>query len=184
MTNKEEIMSEVVKPTGFKDLDAAELYRSAIEDFAIPVEESDKKSKKVLLAAIAEGGVSWADYVKQHPDVAPDPVEEPVAVVPPRAQEKARVGGVVTSEDVTGVDVAPSLTVEPEIVVAQPIAQKPDQKWLIKMVRDNAIFEVKGYRFTQEHPYALVSAGMADFLLTQEDGFRQATPSELREFYG
>ena len=42
-------------PTSFDDLKPTELYRSAIEDFALPVEEEDKNKKKVLLAAFVEG---------------------------------------------------------------------------------------------------------------------------------
>lgn len=162
-------MSEV-KPTGFNDLKPAELYRSAIEDFALPVEEADKGKKKVLLAAFLEGGVEWADYVAQHPEVAP---VEPVVPEAP--------ANVVTSKDVK------AQVEDEEIVIRVAEAPKPNvrEKFLIKMVRDNPRFDLKGgISFTQEHPYALVDEAMADYLLTREDGFRQATPGELREFYG
>ena len=159
----------MTKPTGFSDLKPTELYRSAIEDFALPVDAEDKNKKSVLLAAFLEGGVEWKDYVAQHPEVAPDP--EPEVEV---AQN------VITSDDIK------AKPVEEEVVirVKEDIPLSTNEKYLIKMTRDNLQFNVKGVKFTQEHPYALVSPDVADYLLTKEDGFRQATPSELREFYG
>jgi len=156
---------EMTKPTKFEDLKPTELYRSAIEDFALPVEESDKNKKTVLLAAFVEGGVKWADYVAQHPEVAPDPEED----------------NVVVSQDV-----APKATSveEQRVIVAEPPQARTNDVFLIKMVRDNVLYETRGHRFTQQHPYALVSPEDAEFILTQEDGFRQATPGELAEFYG
>ena len=162
-------MSDESKPKGFEDLKPTELYRSAIEDFAVPVEEADKNKKKVLLAALVESGVTWADYVAQHPEVAPEPA-------------------VVTTTDMGARTDALSVepVVEEEVVIRTAEAPKPQvrEKFLIKMVRDNAVYEVKGVRFTAQHPYALVPEGMANYLLEREDGFRMATPSELREFYG
>lgn len=182
-------MSET--PKGFDDLKPAELYRSALEDFALPVEEADKGKKKVLLAAFVEGGVEWADYVAQHPEIAPA-VEE---VKAPRA------GEVVTSDAPShnSVETAPgpvepenkwadderaiNVQQQPRIVVQEPIAVNTPDQYLIKMVRDNPLFEIRGHKFTTQHPYALVGAADADYIL-KEDGFRQATPAELREFYG
>ena len=173
-------------PTGFKDLKPTELYRSCIEDFAVPVDEEDKNKKTVLLAALHEAGVEWADYVAQHPEVAPEP--EPV--------HEFASGGVITSnapahnsvhdEQETGyVTVAPEQPLaQPVVVVKEEIPLESEQQYIINMERDNPLFEVRGHRFTEYHPNALVSAADADYILTKEDGFRQATPSELREFYG
>lgn len=160
----------MTKPTGFSDLTPTELYRSAIEDFALPVEVEDKNKKKVLLAAFVEGGVSWSDYVAQHPEVAPDP--EPVVESP--------APGVITSSDLKAKPIEEDVVIR----VKEEIPLASNEKYLIKMTRDNPQFNVKGVKFTQEHPYALVSPDVADYLLTKEEGFRQATPSELREFYG
>lgn len=151
------------KPTKFEDLDAAELYRSALEDFAVPVEEEDKGKKKVLLAAFVEAGVNWEDYVAQHPEVLPEPevasplqVESSVPLDPRPERAKVRVNhGVQTTGD----------------------------PYLIKMERDNILYETRGYRFTRENPYALVDPKDAEYILRVEDGFRQAWPSELEEFY-
>lgn len=170
-------MTELIKPKGFKDLDAAELYRSALEDFAIPVEAEDKTKKKVLLAAFLESGVEWADYVAQHPEVRDEEAEKEQAM-----KDKLRQGSVITSDDVSPSKAAP--VAEEEVTIRVKEALPVAEKYLIKMVRDNPLFETCGYKFTQTHPYALVSPEAAEFILTKEDGFRQATPSELQEFYG
>lgn len=156
------------KPTKFKDLKVGELYRSASDDFALPVEETD--SKDVLLAAFAEGGVEWGDYVTQHPEVAPDEDE----YVPAPANV---VGAVEEKQPVVAVEA-------PVVRVDEGFQAKPNDQFLLKMTRKNALFETCGYRFTQEHPYALVDPGTAQYILEREDGFRQAFPNEVQEFYG
>lgn len=54
---------------------------------------------------------------------------------------------------------------------------------LVRMTRGNGTFEVRGYRFTREHPYALVKESDADYLFDEIGGFRVATPREAKEFY-
>lgn len=159
-------------PTSFEHLDQKELYRSAIADFAVEVDEKD--SAKVIRAALLEAGVEWADYVKQHPEVAP----------------KKEDTNVITSPNVPGesTQTPKPKPVEPQpegnIITAQAPVAKPEDKFLIKMTRENVQYNTRGYKFTQEHPYALVAAKDAEYILSQEEGFRQAFPSELAEFYG
>lgn len=194
-------MSEDI-PKGFDDLKPTELYRSALEDFALPVEEEDKNKKKVLLAAFVEGGVTWEDYVEQHPEYA-EPVDEPTEA---ELRSRLREGQVITSNapkhntvedyqpvepenkwdttDPRNVEAVAVVTPAPRIVVKESIPVTSQDSYLIKMDRKNPLFEVRGHRFTQSHPYALMNAEDADYVLTHEDGFRQATPSELREYYG
>jgi len=161
-------------PTSFEDLETKELYRSAVEDFAAAVDEADKGKKKVLLAALVEAGVEWSDYVAQHPEVVPEkPVYQPT---PNQTVETVEPLEGFPEEEVAVVQ-APV-----QVQVQQPIAQN-DQPYLIRMTRDNLVFETRGYRFTKDHPYALVSAKDAQFILSKEDGFRQAFPAELDEFY-
>lgn len=158
----------------FKDLDVTELRRSAAEDFAVDIEP--EASKKDIIAEFTAQGIKWADYVAQHPDVA-----EP-ADAEDELKEKLASGGVVTSADVTGRAVE---TDEPvKVRVAEPVIKATADKYLLKMVRDNLLYETRGYRFTHEHPYALVDAEDAQYILSNEDGFRQAFPNELEEFYG
>lgn len=157
----------------FKDLGVEELRRSAVEDFAVDIPE-DANAKEII-AAFTETGIGWKDYVAQHPEVDEQDKEK---AEPNREQEKSR-GNVITSGDVTG-KVA---TEAPVIRVAEPVVNSTADKYLIKMTRDNVLYEVRGYRFTQEHPYALVDSADAEYILGKEDGFRQAFPSELEEFY-
>lgn len=155
-------MSEEL-PTGFGDLDRDELYRTAVADFAVDVDK--EANADVIRAALLESGVEWAQYVEMHPEVAPEP-----PVKETKAAKKAAAAKVV----------APKPAKE-EVVVQQPLPAS--QPWLIKMVRENLLYETRGHRFTQEHPYALVDAEDAQFILDKEDGFRQAYPEELQEYY-
>lgn len=180
-------MSETL-PTSFNELKPTELYRAAIEDFALPVDEADKNKKTVLLAAFVEGGVTWDDYVAQHPEFAPAPA--PNVVVAPPVDD-----GALRAESAQPVDPAQKWDNPAEnareaavaagrIVTAERPVYNPLDKLLIKMERDNPLFEIRGHKFTTKNPYALMSPADAEYAITQEDGFRQATPSELQEFYG
>lgn len=174
-------------PTDFKDLTKDELIRSAVEDFAIALEDDEAKTKRTVLAAFAENSIFWDDYVAQHPEVLPEPVvvePEPVLIT-----SNAPSHGVIGEDTVTGYITGGTVEEVPEQVnihVAQPaiVPQTPADQFLLKMVRENPLFEVRGYRFTEEHPYALVKANDAMYILEHEDGFRQAYPQELAEFYG
>lgn len=163
----------MLKPTDFKDLNAEELYRSAVEDFALVVEEDDKTKKKVLLAAFVEGGVNWADYVLQHPEIAPEPVT-------PVITSDAPTHNAVVMEPVVVEPLQEAVVVR----VKEDFNVATNEKYLLKMTRENPLFEVRGHRFTSEHPYALVAPDDAQYILENEDGFRQAFPNELEEFYG
>src|SRR5689334_2115726 len=110
-------------PTKFADLDQAELYRSAIEDFAIDVKKND--SKKALEAAFLESGVEWSDYAAQHPEVVPEPEPEPEPEVVNKPRHNPNPAGVVTSEQATG-RARSARTLEPERAVEGDI-------YLIKM---------------------------------------------------
>ena len=145
----------MAKPTSFNNLTVPELKRSAAEDFAVDVPEGAKKDE--VIAALVESGVTWADYVAQHPDVAPDEPQPEVQVEEPR--ENVNI-----------------------ITAANPVDKSVD-RYLIKMTRDNLVFETQGLRFTQSHPFALATADQADWILANEDGFTMASPSEAREFY-
>ncbi len=159
-------------PTKFEDLGVAELRRSAVEDFAAPAGPTD--NKQMVLAALLDAGVTWADYVAQHPEVVPVP-EAPVVVesVTERIPEPSR-GGAIT----TGAMEAPV-----NIITARAPAYDPQDKLLIKMERENERFDVAGLTFTKQRPYCLASPEKAEYIMNTETGFRQAYPSELQEFY-
>jgi len=147
-------------PTSWDDLDVGVLRTTALEDFAVDVKADD--NKKTVIAALIEDGVKFEQYatlkglntVKSNP--TPPPSVEVNVTVPEQPVQ---------------------------IVTAQPLTEQAPQKWLIKMERDNVRYDVRGYKFTKEHPYSLVSPADAEYLLNKEKGFRQAFPSELEEFY-
>lgn len=147
-------------PTSWNDLDTEVLRTTAIEDFAVDVKADD--NKKTIVAALVEDGVSFDSYAKLKGlnTVKSNPTPPPT------------------------VEVNVSVPEQPvEIVTAAPLTEQPQQKWLIKMERDNVRYDVRGYKFTKEHPYSLVTPEDAEYLLNKEKGFRQAFPSELEEFY-
>jgi hypothetical protein len=122
--------------------------------------------------------------VAQHPEVAPD---EPKPTV---VTSNAPTHGVVGEDSVTvntpGDDGEVVGSPQPVVHVAQPVVQAVTQtdKYLLKMTRENLVYQTRGYEFTQDHPYALVNATDAQWILENEEGFRQAFPAELTEFYG
>lgn len=65
---------------------------------------------------------------------------------------------------------------QPEEFVAAPV--------LIKMDRKNPSFEAFGYMFTQEHPFVAMSEEEAQKISDAFEGFRLATFSESKKFYG
>lgn len=157
-------------PSKFSDYKVGDLRDIAENEFAVEVEGLNGKE---VLAALEESGVTWEMHLANHPELRA--VEE---VAPLQAAPEYDAPGVVTSAQMQAQEVPV------EIVVKEEVPLQSRQEWLIKMVRSNPLFEVRGVRFTSQHPYALVSPEIAEHLLTREEGFRQATPSELQEYYG
>jgi hypothetical protein len=69
---------------------------------------------------------------------------------------------------------------------AQDAVEKAAQpKALLKMLRANGTYEIRGYVFKREHPFALVEENDAEFIVENDpSGFRYATPKEAQTFYG
>lgn len=166
-------------PKDFKDLTKDELIRSALEDFAIDLSEDESANKASVLAAFAESNIVWNDYVAQHPEVVAEP--EPVAIT-----SNAPSHGTIGEDTVEGfvTPVVPEVEEPVEVVTASKPGFAPTEQYLLKMTRDNPVYQTCGYEFTDEHPYCLVSAKAAQWILENEKGFRQAFPQELAEFYG
>ena len=58
-------------------------------------------------------------------------------------------------------------------------------KQLVRMLRANGTYEIRGYVFKREHPFALVAEDDAEFIVENDpSGFRYATPKEAQAFYG
>lgn len=54
---------------------------------------------------------------------------------------------------------------------------------LLKMDRKNVSFEIRGLRFTKEHPFAVTDEKTALLVMAEAEGIRFASPLEAREFY-
>lgn len=64
-------------------------------------------------------------------------------------------------------------------------AKAKGPKQLLKMLRANGSYEIRGIKFTKEHPFALVAEEDAEFIVENDpNGFRYATPKEAAEYYG
>lgn len=156
------------EPKSFNDLNKEQLVAAAL---AFGADESGTKDS--IKADLTEMGVTWQMYLDAfYPDKDKEPVaEESVLPEPtdiedwPDADEGVNeVSEIVTKEE------TPQLA--------------PQDKYLIKMTRANPYFEFEDKKFTQDKPYAIMSAAQAQRILETEDGFRQAYPAELQEFYG
>ena len=58
-----------------------------------------------------------------------------------------------------------------------------DATFLLVMTRANPTWETHGIKFTQENPFRLVTEEVANAIIDSEDGFRMASPREVREYY-
>lgn len=148
----------------FTKLTKKELVRTAEEDFGVDVDKS--RDKPGIMAQLEEHGVTWEMYLEENPDKRE--LYEPK--VPDNVIRVAHEQDPVY--DVAYPDAKPVMPPAPE-----------ENLVLVKMTRVNPLYEVGPYRFTQEHPYVLVKEDDADYILMEEDGFRQATPRELRQYY-
>jgi hypothetical protein len=127
----------------FETLKKEDLLKIA-EDYGVETKPTDTKA--VIIAALAEDGVSWDDV--------------------------AKVDKTVAEQDAV---------LKEEAVVAK--ANGPKQ--LLKMLRANGTYEIRGIKFTREHPFALVPEEDAEFIVENDaQGFRYATPKEAAEYYG
>lgn len=140
----------------FHELTKPQLLEVA-EAFGIEVDA--RKSARNIVAEIVSDGVTWEMY------------QESVGAVEREAE----------MNDFESVDDTPAHTAQPRVESADQAFGRPTVS-LVKMVRSNPTFEIRGYRFTKTHPYALVKNEDVDFILNTT-GFRIATPNEVAEFY-
>lgn len=174
-------------PKSFKELKKTELQAAAL---AFGTEDEDSVNEvgvEALRAGLAESGVTWEQYAElflQEEEAASnvitsEVVNSPVGDVDEVAALRARIAELEAQAPV----VVNNFNEEPTIVTKEEFAPlSPNEQWLIRMTRANPLFEIAGHRFTQDHPYALMTAADAEVVL-QEEGFRQARPSEVQEYY-
>lgn len=84
-------------------------------------------------------------------------------------------------EDEDEEPVAEAAVEAPVVVVVEE--EDDEDLTLVVMIRNNGTYQVRGYTFKREHPFALVKSSDADYLIHQDGGFRMATPNEAREYY-
>lgn len=130
----------------FETLKKEDLLKIA-EEFGTDVKPNDTKA--VIIAALAEDGVTWDQAAKLDSQVAEKDAELKAEKTDADAKAKA--------------EEAPAL---------------------LKMTRANSTYEIRGYRFTKEHPFAVVAESDAEWISENIEGFRYATPREAQEFYG
>lgn len=152
-------------PSSFKALKINEL-RAAADYFGA----DSFGDEEAIRAALDEDGITWAMYCKEFGLPVTDEQADELDTLD--FPEKVEDWEEKEEEDVSEV-----ATAEPTPTLAS------DTKYLIRMTRKNPYFEYKRYKFTQEKPYAIMSAEDAQEILENEDGFRQAYPKELQEFY-
>jgi hypothetical protein len=138
----------------FETMKKPELYRTAVEDFAVDVKAGD--SEKVIRAALLEAGVTWDMYLEAHPELKP--VED--------------------TNVVKAVDTKPK-----RVRYAEPEVPNAEDLYLVKMNRDNPYFQFRQYVFTKDHPFVPMDADSTNAILTEEDGFSIARPAEAAEYY-
>lgn len=147
----------------FSKLTKKELVRTAVDDFGIDVDKTRDKSG--IVEQLVENGVTWEMYLEENPDK-----REEFGKVPDNVIRRSEA------------------TVDESFDVAYPERSKPtpeetENLILVRMVRPNPYYEVRGYAFSQANPFVLVKEDDVDHILLQEDGFRQATPREVKEYY-
>ena len=54
---------------------------------------------------------------------------------------------------------------------------------LVRMTRANFRYDIMGKTFTKDHPFVAMSQADAQKIFDKEEGFRLATPTEVKEFY-
>lgn len=72
---------------------------------------------------------------------------------------------------------------EPVVEAAEEDEDEDDDLILVRMIRANNTYEIRGYTFRATHPFALVKEKDADYLIERDGGFRMASPKEAKEFY-
>lgn len=73
--------------------------------------------------------------------------------------------------------------VEIEEAPAEEADDEEEDVHLLRMTRTNGTYEIRGYVFKRDHPFALVKESDADYLIEVDGGFRVASPKEAREYY-
>jgi hypothetical protein len=169
----------------YLDLSEAEL-REIADMYAIDVE--DDASEQEVRNKVSS--LSTAEVLLDFPQLA-DRLSLPEDEDDEEADAEDEDAGLITS------DATPKKTAKKAATkktVAKKVAAKPstkpsaqpvvgEDKTLLKMIRNNPVYETRGYRFTRNMPYVFVKNEDVDFLIEVEGGFAVAKPSEVESFF-
>lgn len=160
-----------------KDFEKKDLIGAA-EFFAVEVDKS--KKIEVIAEALIEEGITPNEIFKNNPDLK-EKYADKLGINKPAVTPE----NVVKAGDMNAKPEARELPEESAVRLAnESIVQQAQsaQQFLVKMRRKNPRFDVSGYTFTDEHPYAVVEAQHLNAVLSEE-GFSIATPDEVTEYY-
>lgn len=141
---------------------------------ALFVELPEGATKADIIAKFAEEEIKKEDY--EGIEIPPEPSDDDPIV------ESPTEGIVTTSTLRHEEEAAPAPTQAVAPVAPQGVAVAPTEV-LLRCDRKNATFQILTYEFTREHPFKLVSAKDADYIVRNVPGFRPALQSEVEEFY-
>ena len=163
------------------------------EFFAIDVEAADEEkgpTKKELLAALAAGDepVTNEDY-KNVFLVAKENGQDKSK----EAKASVRAAELAAEKEKAEADAkAAQSKVEPEgdeprddEPVEEEKSEEPkEDNMLLRYTRKNGTYEIYGQRFVKSHPFTSVPLSIAERLINEDpNGFRQALPSEVADYY-
>lgn len=161
-----------------EDFSKAELEKIA-EEFALDTEglSEDELRTEVAKLSTAEVELSfpqWADRLQEDDEEEDD--EESALVTSESTPKKGTAKKAAAKKTAAKKAATPAKAATSKTVV-------PDDRTLVKMTRNNPVYEVRGYRFTRQMPYVFVKNADVDFLIEVEGGFSVAKPSEVESFF-
>lgn len=167
----------------YADLNENEL-REIADMYAVDVNDDD--TEQTLLNKVSTLNV--AEVLLDFPQFA-DKLAEPAEDDEDEDEDEAEAPGLITAGNTPKKGAAAKKTAKKAPVkkaAAKPSSSSPvvgEDKTLIKMTRNNPVYEVRGYRFTRNMPYVFVKNADIDYLIEIEGGFAVAKPSEVESFF-
>jgi len=144
----------------FAELELPEL-KAVIASFVGEDDAATVNSVPEAVKLLEDEGVQYAEYQKwQQIEEAREDADEHVE---PTTKQKKNAVKVTTA--------------------AKKKGNTPDEV-VVKMTRPNMTYEVRGHRFTREHPFVVMTEDQAQEIFDLDgSGFRLATPREVQEYY-
>lgn len=177
----------------FESLNKDELAKVAefFQKDILVADEDKGPTKKELIASLASDAdseaVSWEDYKTLYladngnvvegnaEEVVDDEVSNPVPDENTVQADDLAVQPVAVDVDAAAINVDAVDVVDDE--------EEEEEEVLLKMDRKNGTFSTHGLMFTKQHPFKSVPATVAEEILRDVPGFRQALPSEVKDYY-